>query len=360
LGAAVVERSEMNLAVSVIIPVYKGGEAFRACLSSLAGADPSPSEIVVVTDGDSDESGRLAETFDVRVLELPERGGPARARNLGAQNSSGDVLLFVDADVTVYRDIIERVTDTFRQEPDLAALFGSYDEEPARTNFLSQYKNLLHHYVHQMGSEEASTFWAACGGIRREVFLELGGFDETYRRPCVEDIELGYRLRRAGYRIKLCKDLQVKHLKRWNIISLLRSDFFDRALPWTLLILRDRRFIKDLNVGLSGRASVFLIYLLLGSLAAWWWWKESLALSVVAALSLLFCNVGLYRFFWRKRGLCFALQSVAWHWLYYLYSGVAFVAGAALYLWSGYRSSAAGPPDMRQGEAKSRSQPEPG
>jgi len=350
----------MSLTVSVIIPVYKGGEAFRACLSSLAGADPSPCEIVVVTDGDSDESGPLAETFGVQVLGLPERGGPARARNLGAQNSSGDILLFIDADVTVDRDIIERVTDTFRQEPDLAALFGSYDEEPARTNFLSQYKNLLHHYGHQTASEDASTFWGACGGIRREVFLGLGGFDETYRRPCVEDIELGYRLKRAGYRIKLCKDLQVKHLKRWNSISLLRSDFFDRALPWTLLILRDRRFIKDLNVGRSGRTSVFLMYILVASLVACWWWTGFVALSAVAALSLLVLNAGLYRFFWRKRGLCFALQSVAWHWLYYLYSGFAFTAGAALYLLSGFRSRAAGPPDKRQGEAKSTSQPEPG
>jgi GT2 family glycosyltransferase len=142
----------------------------------------------------------------------------------------------------------------------LTALFGSYDDAPAATNFLSQYKNLFHHYVHQIANEEASTFWGACGAIRREVFLKLGGFDESYHQPCIEDIELGYRLKRAGYRIRLLKTLQVKHLKHWGVKSLLKTDFFQRALPWTELILRDRRLVNDLNLKTSSRVSVASIY----------------------------------------------------------------------------------------------------
>lgn len=71
----------------------------------------------------------------------------------------------------------------------------------------------------------------------------MGGFDESYRKPSIEDIELGYRLKQAGLKIRLCKALQVKHLKRWEVVSLLRADFFYRALPWTELILRDRQFM---------------------------------------------------------------------------------------------------------------------
>lgn len=121
----------------------------------------------------------------------------------------------------------------FSRELDLAALIGSYDDAPGATNFLSQYRNLLHHYVHQTGNEEASTFWGACGAVRREVFLAMGGFDESYRQASIEDIELGYRLKRAGLKILLCKALQVKHLKRWEAGSLLKADFCYRALPWT-------------------------------------------------------------------------------------------------------------------------------
>ena len=160
----------------------------------------------------------------------------------------------------------------------------------------------------------------------------MGGFDEQYGRPSklisgIEDIELGYRLKNAGYRIRLCKTLQVKHLKRWNLVSMVRTDLFVRALPWTELILRDRRFINDLNTNLSGRASVTLVFLLLSSLLFSYWQPLALAATGVIALTLLVLNTPLYQFFLRKRGIRFTLQSLPYHWLYFFYSGVAFVLG---------------------------------
>ena len=105
----------------------------------------------------------------------------------------------------------------------------------------------------------------------REVFLAIGGFEENYRRPMIEDIELGYRLKKAGHRIRLFKDLQVKHLKRWEILSLLKVDFKYRALPWTDLILKEGNFINDLNTTLSSRLSVICTFLLLASLLGAFW-----------------------------------------------------------------------------------------
>lgn len=324
--------SSAELTISVIVPVYNGGANFRRCLVSLAEALPPPAEIIIVADGDTDGSGQLAKEFGAQVLTFPSPGGPGRARNLGGRAARGDLLFFIDADVTIPRGAMSQVAAIFKREAGLAALFGSYDDEPAATNFLSQYKNLLHHYVHQTAREEASTFWGACGAIRREVFLGVGGFDERYRRPSIEDIELGYRLRWAGHRIRLCKGLQVKHLKRWGMSSLLKADFFDRALPWTELILRHRGLINDLNLQLSGRLSVILTYGLLGALAGAFWWPGSLAAAGLLMLLLLALNAPLYRFFQRKRGLRFALKTIPWHWLYYLYSGLAFAIGGVRHL----------------------------
>src|SRR6185503_11999663 len=100
------------------------------------------------------------------------------------------------------------------------------------------------HYVHQHGAEEAATFWSGCGVIRREAFLEHGGFSSKYQLPSIEDIELGYTLKRHGHRIRLDKTLQVKHLKRWTISNLLHSDIIARGLPWTQLILREKAFLN--------------------------------------------------------------------------------------------------------------------
>jgi glycosyltransferase involved in cell wall biosynthesis len=324
--------SKTKLTCSVIIPVHNGGPYFRTCLSKLAEAVPEATEIIVVADGDTDGSWRLANEYGAKVIRIPESGGPARARNLGARAAQGDILFFVDADVAVCPEAIGYVINIFQEHPYLAALIGSYDDAPGSPNFLSQYRNLLHHYVHQTGSEEAFTFWGACGGIRREIFLAIGGFNEHYRRPSIEDIELGYRLKAAGYRIRLCKMLQVKHLKNWDAVSLLRADFFYRALPWTELILRNGKLTNDLNLQVSSRVSAMLAYGILGCLVMAWQWLGFLAIAVVCALFLFVLNSGLYRFLARKQGFWFALRSIPWHWLYYLYSGLAFAIGTIRHL----------------------------
>lgn len=319
--------------VSVIIPVYNGGENFRRCLASLADCTPPPKEVIVVADGDSDGSWRLAEKQGFQVLRIATPGGPAGARNLGARAAKGDILFFTDADVMIPADTIDRIAIVFQQEFDLAALFGSYDDEPFETNWLSQYRNLLHHYVHQTGNEDASTFWAGCGAIRREIFLEMGGFDkQMYRYPSIEDIELGYRLKKTGYKIRLVKELQVKHLKHWDILSLLRADFFYRALPWTNLLLKEKRFINDLNLKTSARLSVISVYMgvltLIGAIGSLW-----LVIPALFCIGvLLILNWDLYRFFQRKRGVNFMMKVIPWHWLYFLYSGLAFALGYARHL----------------------------
>jgi GT2 family glycosyltransferase len=206
-------------------------------------------------------------------------------------------------------------------------VFGSYDDTPAAPNFLSQYKNLFHHYVHQHGRAEAATFWAGCGAIRRDVFLAVGGFDEAYRQPSIEDIELGYRLRRAGHTIRLAHQIQVKHLKRWTIRSLLRADVLLRAVPWTELMQRDGQMLNDLNLTWSARVAVVLAGLGLLELVAAAWWPWLLGLAAVALAAMWTLHAGLLRFFAAKRGVLFAVTALPWLWLYNLYSGLGFIGG---------------------------------
>jgi len=313
--------------VSIVIPVHNGGEQFKRCLSSASDALSPSDEIIVVADGDTDGSWQFAKKFGVKVLKIPEAGGPAKARNLGAREARGDLLFFTDADVAIVSDTVECVTAVFRDNPDLAALFGSYDDEPSETNLLSQYKNLLHHYVHQTSKEDAFSFWTGCGAIRRDIFMEMGGFNETYRYPSIEDIELGYRLRKAGHKIRLVKEIQVKHLKRWDVISLVKTDFFCRALPWTSLILKENLLTDDLNLKTSARISTILVYLLLFMGIPTLFSPWLLIPIVCCAVILLALNRDLYLFFAKKRGLGFAIRALPWHWLYFFYSGLAFAIG---------------------------------
>jgi GT2 family glycosyltransferase len=312
--------------ISIVVPVYNGGPQLERCLDALLASDLRDFEIVVVDDNSTDASASVARSRGLPVLQLDAQSGPAAARNRGATQARGSLLLFVDADVLVRRETLSRVVALFQKHMEVAAIFGSYDDAPAALNFVSQYKNLLHHFVHQRSSREAATFWAGCGAIRRAAFEAVGGFDETkYSRPSIEDIELGHRLRRKGFKIILDRELQVTHLKRWTFVSLLRADILNRALPWSRLILEDDGLVNDLNLRRSDRVSAALVGLAAG-LAVLAYFSTALLIWTMAALLAVFLlNLRFYLFLKERRGHWFAARSFAMLALYYFYSGTVFV-----------------------------------
>jgi len=315
--------------ISIIIPVYNDAEHLFDCVSALKRSPRTDSEIIVVDDGSTDDTPRVAANMGVRVLMLPENSGPAAARNYGAQYARGEILLFVDADVVLAAGMIDRIEKVFQDQPELTAVFGSYDAYPEAFGVVSQYRNLLHHFVHQNGHCEASTFWAGCGAIRRSVFEAIGGFDEKrYTTASIEDIELGYRLRNAGYTILLDKSLQGKHLKQWNLFSLLRTDISRRAIPWTRLILETGEIPADLNLKWGDRVSFGLTALALAFAVLSASAPRLLVLCGASLLAVLFLNRKLYGFFWRQKGLLFAARCIPLHLLYFVYSGLSY-----LYVW---------------------------
>lgn len=309
----------------VIVPVHNGGADLMSCLNALAASTRRPDELIVVDDSSTDGSSMVASQFSAQVLTLAGGPyGPAAARNRGAAAASGHVLVFLDADVAVHPDTLARIEAHMVKESDVAALFGSYDDRPPARGLVSRYKNLLHHYVHQHGRREASTFWAGCGAIRREVFFAVGGFDESYHQPSIEDIELGTRLRQAGYRIILCPDVQVTHLKRWTFAGLLRSDIRDRAIPWTRVILRTRHLPADLNLDAGSRLSALTAWIALLLFIFGFWLHGLWAGAIIAFAGLCILNADLYRFFARHGGIGFLAGAVVLHVLYYLYSSLVF------------------------------------
>ena len=313
--------------ISVIIPVYNNTQDLLECLYGVkACAKNSDTEIIVVDDASTDETPAVAASMGVRVLRLERNSGPGAARNFGADHAAGDILFFVDADVVLAPGALDRAVRIFGTRPEFAAVFGSYDARPRAHGLVSQYRNLLHHFVHQQGNPEASTFWAGCGAIRREIFLAVGGFDaERFPRPSIEDIELGVRLRRAGHRILLDREIQGTHLKRWKLGAVIRTDITCRAIPWSRLILASREAPNDLNLERGQRVSVALVVLAAALLPLALWRVGLLVLPLAALLTAVVLNRGLFAFLGRQRGLGFATACVPLHLLYFLYSGLSYL-----------------------------------
>ena len=339
---------EPTISLSVVITVHNGGASLRQCLASLGRCRDQFAELIVVDDGSQDDALVCAPLFGARILPVGSRRGPGHGRNVGVLSSASDIVVLLDADVCVADNTISRILKRFQEEPDLGALFGSYDRRPAAPGLVSQFRNLLHCFVHKTSNRRASTFWAGCGAIRRDVFLRSGGFDIAYSVPCVEDIELGMRLTGEGVRIALDPSIEVKHLKNWTLPTMIFTDICRRGIPWTRLILNSHRIPNDLNLRLGNRISVVLTALLCSASAfsavsalhngadrssAW-----QTAICLTLLLGVVGLNLRFYRFLAAVRGAGFAVRSIPLHLIYFLCCGVAFLSGIAIHYWLKLRS----------------------
>lgn len=307
--------------------MYNAEATIERCLTPLRAMLKSGEvqSLCVVSDCSTDGSEELVKGYEeITLLRTEQQGGPGGARNLAAQTQTVDYLWFVDADVIVADDAARILRQTLlTHQP--TAVMGSYDLAPDAQNFLSQYKNLVHHYYHQGGNDNASTFWAGCGAVLRTAFLDVGGFDVTaYPYPSIEDIDLGYRLRAKEGRIMMIKDLQGKHLKEWRFKGLVHTEIFRRAIPWSRLMLSREGLTDDLNVGRGERVRAALAGLTVLSVLAFLVTASAFAMLVMLGVTVL-ANLNFIRFFTRRKGPTFALRAFFFHQFYYLYSAAAFV-----------------------------------
>jgi glycosyltransferase involved in cell wall biosynthesis len=321
----------MSNRLSVIVPFHRGLSFLERSLAALASR-PDGTELVVAADGAVDDCHALAARYGARVVEIEGPRGPAVARNRAAAVASGDILVFVDSDVVVTPGMLGRLLQFFDRDPGAAAVFGAYDDTPGDPGFVSQYKNLAHAFIHRNAEGQAQTFWAGFGAVRRTPFDAVGGFDERFTVPSVEDIDLGYRLTIAGFRVMLEPWLTACHLKRWTVRGMIASDVRDRGIPWTQLMLRYGRMNSNLNVKSSARLCVVLAYLTLAAMALAIVDVRAMLVVPIGLAALFFLDRDYYLYFLRERGFWFGLRVFPLHFLYHLYNGISFATGSFLFL----------------------------
>lgn len=315
--------------LSVIVPCYRCPGTLRDVIAGLEQSDLPRDrwELIIVDDNSDDDTPDVARAHADQVLVTPNGPrGPAFARNLGSTVARGDVLVFIDADVIVAPTTLSQFAKVFAERGDVGCVFGAYDLSPRDPGLVSQYRNLLHHYIHSQSPGEASTFWAGCGAVRRELFATLGGFDaKRYPRPQIEDIELGYRIGATGQRILLVPEIQGKHLKRWTLFRMLKTDFRERAVPWMLLLLERKELASNgpLNLRITEKVLTALagfivlalpLALIMGDVR---WLYAALAACTIIVIA----NAQLFLWFARIRSPLFALGVVPLRLLFYFTSG---------------------------------------
>jgi GT2 family glycosyltransferase len=294
--------------MAVVVPATDAPATLERCLAALEAGTRCADELV--------------------VQRQPAGAGPAAARDLGSAGTAADVLVFVDSDVEVDAEALAQIERHFESDPELVAVFGAYDDDPADPGLVSRYRNLLHHHVHAKAAGAAESFWAGLGAVRRDAFEASGGFDgEAYPQSSVEDIELGMRLRRRGSRIVLDPAIRGRHLKRWTVASMVSTDFGRRGVPWVRLLLREGSSSTALNLGWRRRLSAATSVALLVSLLA----RRPRAAAAALLASLVF-DRDLYALLARRGGPRLLVAGIGLHQLHQLTAAASVPVAIALHV----------------------------
>jgi glycosyltransferase involved in cell wall biosynthesis len=297
--------------VSIVIPMKNAERTLERCLAAIAGSAVAPLETIVVDDGSTDRSLEIAARFPVRVVPGPSPGGVSSARNLGARRASGDVLFFTDSDVVIgpatLGAIVRRLADTA-----VDGIVGVPSQRRVFNGFLSDYKNLWLRYTYLRLDGDLSVLYSSVVAIRREAFERSEGFDARYRRPNIEDSDLGKRLAERGVRLRVAPEVEIVHLKEYDLRSFLVTDFL-RSSGLLKVQLRDRfRTLRGGNytsIPTPFIVSVVLSWAPIAALAAPGGGLHAAGAScVAAATAVVFLNRDLLRFFLRVRGPAYVLR----------------------------------------------------
>jgi glycosyltransferase involved in cell wall biosynthesis len=314
--------------VSVIVPNYNYAGSLGVCLRAILNQSYPDLEVLVVDDASTDDSVAVAEALGVAVVALPDNGGCARARNAGAAHTTGEVLFYVDSDLALAPDAVERAVAELLADPRTGAVCGIEDPEPLlHDTAVARYRGLQYHYWSASGEGDITVLLPAMLAVRRTVYEEIGPFNPVLTQT--EEVDYGYRLSRR-YRVRLTSAVRGRHDHDHALVPLLRK-LFHRARLRIPLYARARRFAKGYETAarawgsLAALASLpaLVAPLLLGP-AGW------LAPAVLFAGSLA-VDRGMYGFAYRRRGVRFLGFVVAVHFLVNL--TIAAGVGVGLLQW---------------------------
>lgn len=336
----------MRVFFSIIIPYHNSEATIGRLITSIAKSKKAPSyEVIVVDDGSKKESGFRVEgmgysgkkkqkKFSLRVVTLGHNKGPAVARNRGVDAARGKFVVFLDSDVEVFPDTLAHLGKIYTDDPDVVAVTGVWVKEQRSHDFFPNFK-ALRDWSYWINERDKSGYYylfsTRIASIKKSVFQRLGGFDEKYPAPLVEDIELTYRIARR-YAIIFAPHVRVRHEfeQFWPIAK----KYFLRAYYWTRLYQSRKKFdpvattAQEALTTVSGVLAVIfgmISLLLLPTLPA----VQSAECRVQSVLQLISCYYPLYTFhftlltlaihlflirkfllfMYREKGLVFALRG---------------------------------------------------
>jgi glycosyltransferase involved in cell wall biosynthesis len=320
--------------ISVIIPAHNAAAFLPATLAALDRNDLRNTEVLLVDDASTDQTGELARSLGFSIFRRERQQGPSAARNSGLRETSCPHVLFLDADVVVPPRTLGWIRETlelYSHRPDVAGVLGQYGESLPWSDFFTDFKNLSTCYLYRMTRTQSPFLHTAVFCVRRSVLEEVGEFDVQLTRG--EDFRLGLTLGSLGYRFIIDRRIQATHLKRYSFSGILREDWH-RVLQLASVKLPPEEKAFSLRAHRWNRlASVALPGLILAFAVMGFWNRAWVAAAGVLLLAFLLFNLHFLAYCRRLRGAWFALKAAGFLWVEMLWAQIALVASSVIRFW---------------------------
>lgn len=315
--------------LSVIIPCHNKAETIGRCLKAALASDHPDFEVIVVDDGSTDDSVGIIREYSCKAIVLKEQAGASKARNTGAQNSSGDLLFFTDADCLLEENTLSRADQAMMKEGDEVIMGGTYTAEPFDQDFFSRFQSIFVNYSETKDADDPDYIATHAMVVSFRTFKEIGGFPEDFL-PIIEDVEFSHRARKAGYRLMVLPGLKVKHIFDFSLVKSVKNAYV-KSRYWTMYSLGNRDLFRDSGCASSELkinvpANFFILLFIFLSIM----FQTSFLLFPVAGIFILnfISSRKLLIAFYKAKGIIFAgLALLYWMLLYPIPVGLGGLSG---------------------------------
>jgi cellulose synthase/poly-beta-1,6-N-acetylglucosamine synthase-like glycosyltransferase len=182
-------------------------------------------EVILVDDGSTDDTGKIAEGYSIRVL-IQQNRGPAAARNNGAKQAKGDILVFTDSDCELDFHFLEKIIAPIEQNLEVVGTYGSYRTK--QEEFVARFAQveMETRYRKIMASKYIDFIGTYAAAYRKDIFNKCGGFDTAFPSASGEDTEFSYKLYQYGYKMVFEQGAFVYHQHPSRLSVYMRVKFY--------------------------------------------------------------------------------------------------------------------------------------
>ena len=309
--------------ISIIIPTFNEERRIGNCIRAILSSRYKDYEIIIADDYSTDKTAEIVSKYPCRVIKGDRHGGPAYARNSALPYARGDVLFFIDADITIREDTLEKIVGTFEERPEIGAVLCIRTKESLNEDLSGYSKGLTPNYwalskfySYTMSKVDYATFFSTNrGAIKRDVFNIVGKFDTKYKEADFEDYQIGYAITDRGHRIYIDRDIQILH--RFPGFRASIKKFFRKGGLYTKDVILKRKKADNVDVTFfrilrAGLAFLSFIFLLVSP-----FFRSAILFFGLSLAALIATNLRFYAFVFKEKGL---FQVLAFLWIEYVLS----------------------------------------